>query len=155
MSPAFYTTFTQTISIMTRTHIFCIAVFLVFTIGCGGNVPLSGKVTFSDDGSPLPQGTIAFLKDGKVARGHIKADGTFTVGFEKEVNGLPPGKYTVYIGSTQRLVGETAAGNSILEELIDKKYENPETSGLTVEVNASTGVYNIEVDRYTPSSGRR
>ena len=49
------------------------AVLLVFfvSVGCSKNVGLRGKVTFSDDGSPVSVGTVAFLKDGLYcARGH-------------------------------------------------------------------------------------
>ena len=143
--------------IMLRLYFYYCLTFLVsLTIGCSGNVSLSGKVTYSDDGSPVPIGTVAFLKDGKIARGRIKEDGTYIVGFEKETNGLPPGMYEVFISSADKIIGKDSEGENIFEPLIDAKYTSSETSGLTLEVSASTKVYNIEVERYIPpSKGRR
>ena len=128
----------------------CSVVFLMLIAGCGGeNVGLKGKVTFSDDDSPVTSGTVAFRKDGKIARGDIKEDGTYVVGFDKVANGLPPGKYQVFISGAYQVVGRNeAAEEDILEPLLDKKYESPETSGLTVEVTASTKVFDIKVDRF-------
>ena len=145
---------------MLRLHTFCIAILLALFagsfVGCGsGNVGLSGKVTFSDDGSAVPAGTVAFRKDGKIARGRIKEDGTFVVGFEKETDGLPPGRYEVFISGAEKVIGTNADGENTMEPLIDEKYNRAETSGLSLEVNSSTRVYNIEVERYKASSGRR
>jgi hypothetical protein len=36
----------------------------------------------------------------------------------------------------------------ILEELIDMKYGRPDTSGITVNVDASTKVFDFQVDRF-------
>ena len=127
----------------------CSTILLTLVVGCGSNVGLKGKVTFSDDGSPVPSGTVAFRKDGKIARGDIKEDGTYVVGFEKEADGLPPGKYEVFISGACKVVGRNEAEETdILEPLIAKKYDAPETSGLTVEVTASTKVFDIKVDRF-------
>jgi hypothetical protein len=94
-----------------------------------------------------------------IARGDIQEDGTFVVGFEKEANGLPPGVYTVFLTGTDK-VTKTVIGvresMGVEQEVFDIKYEpqilpqyaNADTSGLTVEVNASTKVYEIKVDRY-------
>ena len=127
---------------MARIYTFIFVVFLA--TGCGsGNVGLRGTVTFSDDGSPLTVGTVGFLKDGKIARGTIKKDGTYIVGFEKETDGLPPGQYNVVITGAEIPIGE-----NLREQLIDKKYSNPDTSELTLEVNASTRVFDVQVDRF-------
>ena len=138
---------------MSRFHCFCSVVLLSLIVGCsGGNVGLRGVVTYSDDGTPMPVGTVVFRKDGKIARGDIKEDGTYIVGFDKETNGLPPGKYEVYISGARVVVGERPSSDDsmeyIYEQLIDMKYERPETSGLSVDVNASTKVFNIEVERF-------
>ena len=110
-------------------------------VGCGGNVGLRGTVVFSDDGSPVTAGMIAFLKDGKIARGTIREDGTYIVGFEREADGLPPGRYEVFL-TADVPVGETS------ESLIDLRYSRPETSGITIDVDASTKVFNLEVERF-------
>jgi len=128
----------------------CFAILLALVVGCSKNVPLRGTVTFSDDNTPLTAGTVTFRKgDGNIARGRIKEDGTFVVGFEKETNGLPPGQYTVSISDARVVVGQHLGTDDLIwEQLIDMKYERAETSGLTVEVNASTRVFDIQVDRF-------
>jgi len=136
---------------MWRYFFYCILLGLL--VGCSGNVKLRGKVTYSDDGSPVTAGTVAFLSDGKMARGSIQKDGTYVVGFERMKDGLPPGEYEVFI-SNAFLFGEY---NPVTEThdmvpLIDGKYAHHKTSGLTVSVNARTKAYHIEVDRYTPPS---
>jgi hypothetical protein len=136
---------------MLRFHTFCsLALLLVFLVGCGnGNVSLKGKITFSDDGSPLTEGTVAFLKDGKQSRGTIKEDGTYVVGTEKTTDGLPPGKYQVIVSALKSIPIDEENGIYNYEQLIDRKYERPETSGLTIEVNASTKTFDFQVDRFT------
>jgi len=125
-------------------RLFCPTILLALVVGCGnGNVGLKGKVTFSDDGSPLTTGTVAFRKDGKVAYGTLKADGTYVVGFEKEADGLPPGRYQVYISGADKQLD-----NGSRELLIGRKYTDANKSGLVLDVDASTREYNIEVERY-------
>jgi hypothetical protein len=146
--------------IMTRLcYCFGFLILLAVLAGCNKNVGLKGTVTYSDDGSPLTTGVIGFRKDGQIARGDIKEDGSFVVGFESEANGLPPGKYDVFITGTD-IVTTTVVGTTetsgverdVLdyqyEPQIDKRYESADTSGLTIEVNASTKVYDTKVDRY-------
>ena len=142
---------------MLRIHNFCFLVLFIFLLGCnGGNVPLRGTVTFSDDGSPLTQGTVAFLKDGKMSRGSINADGTYIVGTEKATDGLPPGSYQVFISSSDKAIPiDEEIGIFDYVPQIDRRHTRPETSGLTVEVNASTRTFDIQVDRFTGAGGRR
>lgn len=132
----------------------------LFVAGCGNsNVGLKGTVTFSDDGSPVTLGTIGFRKDGMVARGDIKEDGTFVVGFEKEANGLPPGVYDVFLTGTEKaIVTEIGTRESMgveqkvhdikYEPQIAAKYMSADTSGLSIEVTKATKTYDIKVDRY-------
>gem|GEM_PF-572610 len=136
-------------------NLFCAFVLLTFLTGCGsGHVPLSGKVTFSDDGSLLTVGTVGFLKDGHLARGTIQPNGTYSVSFG-EMGGLPPGTYQVIVFAEKSTEVPPDSGNYTYEYLIDKKYETPDTSGLTVEVNASTRTFDIQVDRFVSPGGRR
>ena len=135
--------------------IFLLALFA----GCSNNVSLKGTVTFSDDGSPLTQGTIGFRKDGRIARGDIKKDGTFVVGFEKDANGLPPGVYDVFLTGTEIVTMvekgvmnvsgvEQPMHEIVTEPQILPKYMSADTSGLTFEVTAATKSYDIKVDRF-------
>jgi len=144
---------------MSRIHCFCslgLLMFLVLVVaGCGsGNVGLSGKVTYTDDGSPLTAGTVAFRKDGKIARGRIKEDGTYVVGFEKETDGLPPGKYEVFISGAEKIIGQDKDGENIMEPLIHEKYSNAASSELSLEVTSSTKKYDIQVERYIKTKGK-
>ena len=133
---------------------FSLVLLSIFLTGCGsGKVPFSGKIIFSDDGSPLTTGTIAFVKDGKLSRGEIKEDGTFVVGTDGVADGLFPGTYQVYISARKATPVESTGpysdtGNYVYEELIDKKYQSPDTSGITVEVPHPTKHYELSVDRF-------
>lgn len=120
---------------------------LVFLVGCGGNLKLTGKVVFSDDKSPLTSGIVNFISDKGVSRGQIQKDGTYTVGSLKEKDGLPPGDYKVYITSSAINIVDKKIGMVRQEYQIDNKYEKADTSGLTVKVDKSM-TYDIEVDRY-------
>ena len=142
---------------MQRIFYFCfLSIFLLF-VGCSKNVPLSGTVTFGDDGSPLTVGTVNFLKDGKVARGEIQENGTYIVGFERERDGLPPGTYQVFITGAQESIemppipGSNRYGVQMrrlsFRDLIDPKHTSAETSGLTVAVDRKTRTFDIQVDR--------
>jgi len=129
-------------------RLFCFIMVLALIVGCGdSNVGLNGKVTFSDDGSPLTKGSVTFLKDGKIAYGGLNENGTYVVGFLKATDGLPPGRYEVYVSGAE-IVHE----DGTRELLIDRKYENPETSGLVLDVTAATKEFNFHVDRF---QGRR
>ena len=143
---------------MTRLfYCFCAAFLLALVVGCGsGNVGLRGTVTFADDGSPVTSGTVGFRKDGRIARGDIQPDGTYVVGFERIADGLPPGRYEVFVTGTERVtvttLGQDSEGRPIehydYEQLIDRRYESPETSPLVVDVDASTKVFDIQVTRF-------
>jgi len=123
---------------------------LTFLVGCGkGHVSLKGTVTFSDDGSPLPTGTVAFVKGGIISRGDLTKDGTYVVGTEKAADGLPPGTYQVFISSARNAtLIDKEYGIYEYEQLIDKKYESADTSGLSVTVDASTKTFDIQVNRF-------
>ena len=96
--------------------------------------------------------------DGKItAHGNIKKDGTFTVGSLRENDGLPEGNYKVAIVGAYKLLPcpqneDTDPKNDIYpppqEQLINKKYESLELSGLTVTVEKSNKPLKISVDRF-------
>lgn len=126
---------------MYHTRYFAVFFLLAFAVcGCGENVPLKGKVVFSDDGSPLTCGTVIFVSDNFQSRGNIQPDGTFNVSSVRPGDGLPPGTYQVAV---------VGAVDTDVIPLIDPKQSSPETSGLTMTVDKSTKSYDITVDRYT------
>jgi hypothetical protein len=111
--------------------------------GCNGKqVGLSGKVVFSDDGSPVTFGTVCFATPTFQAKGEIRKDGTFTMGSWGASDGLPPGTYQVYIlGLTEDL------GGDLIYSVLDPKWTSPSTTGLTVTVEKTTRNLEIKVDR--------
>ena len=138
--------------------IFGVLVMLI-VVGCG-QPKVSGRVVFSDDQSPLTQGVVIFHGDHGIARGRIKSDGYYVMGSESEKDGLPPGKYRISIKESQADANASKEHPvrlrpngkpyppplPVLVSVIDQKYEKPETSGLTVEIQKSQ-TFNIEVDR--------
>ena len=137
-------------------YITTIAILLAACLcGCSENVPLSGRITFEDNGEPLTMGTIAFIKGAEQSRSEIDSDGRYNLGFMKKGDGLPKGEYQIYI---QAVRVETAKGpvnsDGDAEEiilgatpLIADKYKNPETSGLTFTADGKTKTFDIQVER--------
>jgi len=125
-----------------------VSLSLLLVAGCGSQVGLSGKVIYSDDGSPVPTGTVYLESDNSVHRGNIQPDGTFVIGSISERDGLPPGSYRVYIRDAQKAAGEDADGGTIYEQLIDVKFASAATSGKTIDITSSTKNFEIVVDRY-------
>jgi hypothetical protein len=122
--------------------VFTSFLFLFFA-GCGSNhVGLSGKVTYTD-GTPLTVGKVCFVTDTFSAYGTLQKDGTYVVGSLSENDGLPKGNYRVYINGASKLISESEEMET--ESLIDEKYANSETSGLTVEIPTPNGKFDITV----------
>lgn len=121
-------------------------------LGCDdGNVSFSGRVTFSDDGSPLTTGTVCFLSEGSLARGRLKPDGTYSLGTAKVDVGLPPGTYQVYVsGSYEPLPDPPPLNVTHGTPLIDQKFMEPATSGLSVKVTKDIRKFDFQIDRYKP-----
>ena len=138
----------------------CMIAFCI--IGCGDNVRLRGKVTFSDTHEPLTCGEIHFSTASFLARATIQPDGTYTVGTMNESDGLPPGEYSIAIVNaveekqslgSPATIGPRGLGQTVPEKLlIDPKYKNKATSGLSITVDKSGKVFDFEVDRFqTPT----
>jgi hypothetical protein len=129
---------------MTRSFLIFVLLFgcLSFS-GCNGKqVGLSGKIVFSDDGSPVTFGTVCFATSTFQAKGEIKKNGTFTMGSLSASDGLPPGTYQVYfLGLTEDLGGES------IYSILDPKWNSPSTTDLTVTIEKTTSNLEIKVDR--------
>jgi hypothetical protein len=137
-----------TINITLRTLLVLTLMMTVALVGCSQNVPLSGKVTFSDDGSPVTFGNVFFLTPTTVAQAGIRKDGTYTVGSIKETDGMPRGEYQVYL-VVEEVRSSVRGGQSqnTYTSLIDPKYTNPETSGLVFIADGKKRTMDIQVDR--------
>ena len=131
-----------------------LTVFFMATIisGCSnGNVRFGGKVTFSDDDSPLTTGTVCFESSTFLGRGELDKNGKYDLGSLSAKDGIPKGTYRVYItGAAQG--GTDEKGTPILVPLIDPKFVAGNTSGLTVTIDGSSKSFDITVDRYQPSA---
>jgi hypothetical protein len=124
------------------------AISVTFISGCGGYQPLSGKVTFADDDSPLTTGMIVFDDGVHVARAAIQSDGTYVAGFDKADDGIPHGNYNVSIsGAMEMLPNPQDVYPPPMRPLIDEKYTNKATSGLSITVDGKSNTFDIQVER--------
>jgi hypothetical protein len=127
----------------------CLCV-LTFTACGSGLCSLRGKVTFSDDGTPLPYGIVVFDNEQTRSKGKVNSDGTYIVGTLSDTDGIPAGTYKISVTGTYKPAENIDANNmdtAQSESLIDEKYANASTSGLTVTVDSKTKVFDISVDR--------
>ena len=115
-------------------------IVLSVSVGCSGHVGLSGKVVYSDNGEPVTIGEIQFTTPTFVARAVINPDGTFVAGSYRERDGLPPGTYEVAVVST----------DENFNPLVDMKFSNPTTSGLSITIDKTTRDMEFVVDRAPP-----
>ena len=133
--------------------LFVLSVVLCVMIlsGCGGkNQRLSGKVTFSDDGTPVPHGAIFFTDGQFMSQGVIKSDGTYVVGTKEKTDGIPPGTYKVYFAGVELEESVTTPdgfSDRKYTPLISSKYGDPETSGLIFTADGSTKTFDVQLDR--------
>ena len=130
----------------TRTLFFLFLVVMMLTaIGCSDKVSMRGKVTFSDDGSPLTAGQVSFQSETTLARGYLKPDGTYILGTDTEKDGIPKGTYRVSIDyAVEAIQGPPNAmglPSATMQPLIAPMEPK------TVVVDGKTKVYDIVVDR--------
>jgi hypothetical protein len=135
--------------------------FAVLAFGCGDavgvpTVPVAGRITV--DGEPLTGGTatVEFRADKSRGNqtpytpvGHVNSDGTYTL-VTSGKKGAPLGWYVVVVAAYERPKGDkrhnfTPAKNYRL--LINRKYGDPKTSGLKIEVvqEPAPGQYDLKL----------
>ena len=125
---------------------FCLCALLLQ--GCGNQVAVSGKVTFSD-GSPLTRGEVRFQTSTFMASGNIQPDGSYILSSLGKDDGIPAGTYTVTVTAYEApsdIAGKMPSDLPLVsaKSLIDLKYSSPQTSGMSVDVRGSM-VHNITV----------
>jgi len=118
------------------------ATFLVTAWGCGSTpehpetVPVQGKVTYK--GAPVTKGTISFQSEGgHVAVGELQPDGTYKLSSFGEGDGAVPGHAKVSIVANTadpHMIPGSTPGYKPPKDLVPKKYNKPETSGLEADV---------------------
>ncbi len=129
-----------------------VAWLLLLPAGCGDGprlVPVSGKVTVN--GEPLTTGTLVLKPDRD--RGNtspfepaatINADGTYRV-YTNYQAGAPVGVYKVGVQAAVPI--NPGAEYPTYRSLIDKRYNNAATSGLTLSVveNPAPDAYDLKL----------
>jgi len=98
---------------------------------------LSGKVTYK--GQPVSAGwyvTVVSATDKYVFTTYVRADGTYS--FQTP---LPAGTYTVAIEEGPRKEGNPPAGRSA----VPQRYQNPVTSGLTVDIKSGRNLHDLNL----------
>jgi hypothetical protein len=136
-------------------------VLACLALGCGGRsdgldklVPVKGKIVFS--GKPITTGNarvvilVADAEGGNTTphepRGEIDKDGNYQV-FTANRPGAPPGAYKVAVMIKESPLPDSKNPYVVPKSLIDEKYGDPKTSGLTLKVveNAPEGAYDLTV----------
>ena len=149
----------QSIEMMMKKFLLTMIPLLVFicVTGCSGNVKVTGKVAFPD-GEPLSTGQVIFENEKMSAMGRLSEDGSYTLGSDKEGNGIPPGKYRVYITGAVTYGEPPPPPTDMYSQrgslsplapsitLINRKFLSVETSGLEVDVKGAM-TYDIKVEK--------
>jgi hypothetical protein len=136
-----------------RRRLICI-LLVVCIAGCGSSgpgrlVPVKGTVTLDD--KPLPTGSLVFKPD--AAKGNNSplepagtiADGGYSL-FTKEKEGAPLGWYKVGIVAEEASAADPYAPR---KSLVPARYNDVETSGLSIEVSTSpaAGAYDLKLTK--------
>ncbi|MDR0326698.1 MAG: hypothetical protein LBI05_00215 [Planctomycetaceae bacterium] len=115
---------------------------ILFAVGCSKTVVIKGTAKMAD-GTTIDNGTVYFNGEKDQYSADIQSDGTFSPGVTKDGGGIPPGVYKVTVSGVVAYEGETIVlpnGSSIYPKtvpLIDPKYGNATTSGLSIDTSKS------------------
>ena len=110
---------------------------MLLASGCSNKINVSGTVTYSDDGSPAKAGTVIFTSGNISGRSEV-VDGKYSIGLEKDGDGIPPGTYTV--------IAEKFIPSITTEDNKDDVETYRTKEPLTVDVKA-TMTFDIVVER--------
>ena len=125
---------------------------LVFVVGCGGNVVITGTAATAD-GTPITQGTVTFTNAQGQFSGDIQPNGTFRPGRMRDGDGIPPGHYQVFVTGVVREVPGTPDLDpedprfryATFVTIVHPRYSDPATSGLSIDT-AQTKTLNLVLD---------
>jgi len=134
------------------------AMILPMILGCSNKITVDGTVKFSD-GELLSKGSVFF---GDAAGTHqyygaIQPDGTFSLGGLKDGEGIPAGTYSVWLSGinfSDYGIDEKGKSWSTSSVIMDPRFEKPQTSGLSFDIQAKTTGLEITVERPPARGGR-
>lgn len=128
--------------------------------GCGGGappppktVPVQGTITYKN--APVTKGSVALLstataEKGQVSKpaiGQIGPDGKFTLSTITAGDGVIPGEYKVTVESMDGEVSmEEGYEGKKVTSLIPKKYNNINTTDITVTIPDQTEPYELAIE---------
>ncbi|MGL4944604.1 MAG: hypothetical protein ACRC46_15595 [Thermoguttaceae bacterium] len=137
---------------------------LVFVVGCSQNTVVKGTVKF-EDGTPLTKGTIVFESATTRVSSPLTAKGEFTLGGVTVNDGVPPGTYKGWFIGTFADSASTSGGGAGRHAaprampkqipLIDQKYFEGATSGMTLEIAKGSGAIKRDIVVEKPSAGKK
>jgi hypothetical protein len=111
-------------------------------------IPVRGIVKLDD--KPLDSGGISFRDETNLIQptGVIQPDGTYEL-FDGKRAGAPAGRYRVIVFVTEPTSGPQTGHGGLPKLIIDRKYTDPRTTPLTVEVkpDAAAGAYDFTVTK--------
>ena len=109
--------------------------------GCGVSknemetAPVHGIVTL--DGAPLTTGMVHFMPEsGRVAKGKINGDGSYTLGTYGDEDGAIVGRHKVFIIALEGESEVAFESDEPVKSLVPERYTSPGTSGFEIEVKA-------------------
>jgi hypothetical protein len=110
-------------------------------------LPVAGKVTYK--GQPVPKGTITFQPDqGQASIGDIQPDGTYRLSTFGQGDGAVAGHYRIFViantADPSKMPG-SSPGWTPPKDLVPKKYNVAETSGLETTVTEDKKEYNFDL----------
>ena len=122
--------------------------------GCGAGeplIPVEGTVTLA--GKPLTEGSVSYRPSQDRGNeslhhptGRIEADGSYRL-YVGQRNGAPPGWYKVVVFANEPTPDDPDAVHpGFPQTLIDRRYNRPETTPLTVEVAGDTDQSTYQFD---------
>ncbi len=119
------------------------ALVTLLLVGCNTKTQVTGTVTF-EDGTPLKVGSVVFTSDVMSARGQLNEQGRYTLESTGADDGVPNGSYKVTVMGAVEETGTDAQGQRRTQQLIDSKFQSPDSSGLSCEVSGTT-TYDFKV----------
>ena len=137
-----------------RQLVLCLSVGVL--LGCGESLPettpVTGTVTFA--GKPLTSGDVTLhpqvIAEGlprRPARGSLDAAGTFQLSTFRSGDGAVPGTYHVTIHSyANRTDKFDDSGTFTPQWGIPRRYGDPNTSGLTVEISPDIKLESVSLE---------